>query len=587
LVRGPFDADLATDLATEIDPRVSPPPESLPTMPRRASYSLATVQALPAQTVYSSESATRRQIQAAEDLIPTIDARADYALCDALQRIFGAEIAAAAGEIVSGRALRADLATLVLELSARVAMRPDERPGGSATPEELAREIGVASKTLQRWRRAGLCAHWVFDHGKQRVEIYRASLERFAADHPSEFARARSFRRFDADERSTLLDEARALLERGTSLNLAAKQLALRCNRSHEGVRLLLLRAFGARPSARRGAGEQVGRLVERAWRLGIDPTRIAQRIGRSESLVRALVDRRRGELLRGVQPSWVDLPTFDLPGADETIPSAPSVRKLQPLGLADGELLAMIGSAREIRRLFARDARAANERDETRGAAMHYLLRRASRAIDAMPRWPDRATVDQIETDLRAALRLRALLAERGLVIALGRADQAFEGGPERLPADELRTLVRELTRAVQQVVVNFDPSRQRFDRAISLAADYAIAKLTPTRRPARAAARHATGIAMHALGEVAQWQGIVDPMAHHAPLLAAALPRGPLSVAARLVARRHGFCGLPPRTVEQLAAEDRTTVALMSKRLRDAENAVRAAARNAAQPA
>jgi hypothetical protein len=550
-------------------------------MPRRASYSLATVQALPAQTAYSSEAATRRQIDAAEELIPTIDARADYALCDALQRIFGTEIAAAAGEIVSGRALRADLATLVLELSARVTMRPDERPGGSATPEALAREIGVASKTLQRWRRAGLCAHWVLDHGRQRVEIYRACLERFAAQHPSEFARARSFRRFDADERCVLLAEARALLEGGISLNLAAKQLGIRFHRSHEGVRLLLLREFGARPSARRGAGEQAMRLVERAWRLGVDPARIAQRIGRSESLVRALVDRRRGELLRGVQPSWVELPTFDLPGADETIPSAPSVRRLQPLGLADGEVIAMIASAREIRRLFARDARAANERDETRGAAMHYLLRRASRAIDALPRWPDRAAVDQVETDLRAALRLRALLDERGLVIALGRADQAFDGGPERLPADELRALVRELTRAVQQVVLNFDPSRQRFDRAISLAADYAIAKLTPSRRPARAAARHATGIAMLALGETAQWQGIVDPMSHHAALVAAALPRGPLSAAARLVARRHGLCGLPPRTVEQLAGEDRTTVALMSKRLRDAENAVRAAAR------
>ncbi len=550
-------------------------------MPRRASYSLATVQALPAQTAYSSEAATRRQIDAAEELIPTIDARADYALCDALQRIFGTEIAAAAGEIVSGRALRADLATLVLELSARVTMRPDERAGGSATPEALAREIGVASKTLQRWRRAGLCAHWVLDHGRQRVEIYRACLERFAAQHPAEFARARSFRRFDADERCVLLAEARALLEGGISLNLAAKQLGIRFHRSHEGVRLLLLREFGARPSARRGAGEQAMRLVERAWRLGVDPARIAQRIVRSESLVRALVDRRRGELLRGVQPSWVELPTFDLPGADETIPSAPSVRRLQPLGLADGEVIAMIASAREIRRLFARDARAANERDETRGAAMHYLLRRASRAIDALPRWPDRAAVDQVETDLRAALRLRALLDERGLVIALGRADQAFDGGPERLPADELRALVRELTRAVQQVVLNFDPSRQRFDRAISLAADYAIAKLTPSRRPARAAARHATGIAMRALGETAQWQGIVDPMSHHAALVAAALPRGPLSAAARLVARRHGLCGLPPRTVEQLAGEDRTTVALMSKRLRDAENAVRAAAR------
>lgn len=550
-------------------------------MPRRASYSLPTIQALPSQTVYASDDATRRQMLAAEALIPTIDPRAEYALSDALARIVGLEIAAAAGEIVSGRALRADLVTLVLDLSSRLAMVPGEREGGSLTPDELAREIGVASKTLQRWRRAGLCAHWVHDHGRPRVEIYRASLARFAADHPAEFARACSFKRIGAAERCELIDAARAMLAAGQSLNLAAKELAQRFNRSHEGVRLLLLRQLGAQGAPRRSVGEAVARFAERAWRMGVDPSRIAARLERSESLVRALVDRRRGELLRGVQPSWVELPTFDLAGADETIPCAPSVRKLQPLGLADGDVLAMIASARDIRRLFARDARAANERDETRGAAMHYLLRRASRAIDALPRWPDRTAVDAIETGLRTALRLRALLVERAMVIALGRADQAFDGGPERLPTDELRTLVRDLACAMQQVVVNFDPSRQRFDRAASLAADYAIAKLLPARRPARAAARHGQGVPMRALSEVASWQHLVDPMAHHAGLIAQATPKGPLSAAARLVARRHGFCGLSPRTIEALATEDRTTVALMTKKLRDAENAVRAAAR------
>ena len=549
-------------------------------MPRRASYTLATVQALPAQTAYASEDATRRQMFAAEELIATIDARADYALSDALRMVFGMDVAAAAGEIVSGRALRADLSTLVLDLSERIAMHPDERPGGSATPEALARDIGVASKTLQRWRRSGLCAHWVEDGGRKRVEIYRDALARFAADHPAEYARARAFRRIAADERSALLAEAREMLAQGVSLNLAAKELSARHGRSHEGVRLVLLRAFGVSAVSRKGSGEQVARLAERAWRLGIDAARIAARVGKSESLVRAMVDRRRAELLRGVQPSWVELSTFDLPGADETILSAPSVRKLARLGLCEQDACAMIASAREIRRLFARDARAANERDETRAAAMHYLLRRASRAIDRLGRWPDRAGIDRIETDLRAALRIRALLVERGLAIALGRADQAYDGGPERLPADEIRALLRALSHAVREVVHGFDPSRQRFDRAVSLAADYAIAKLGPGRRAMRAAARHSAPIAVVAIGEVAQWQPLVDPFFPREALVAAAMPRGPLCAAARLVARRHGLCGHAPRTIEALAAEDATTVALMTRKVRDAENALRAGA-------
>ena len=209
----------------------------------------------------------------------------------------------------------------------------------------------------------------------------------------------------------------------------------------------------------------------------------------------------------------------------------------------------------------------------------MHYLLRRASRAIDALPRWPDRARIDEIETDLRTALRLRTLLVERGLVIAFGRADHFYDAGPERLPSEELRTLVRALRRSVLDVVAGFDPARQRFDRAVSLASDYILAQQLPVRRPTRAAARHRSGVPGRLLGEVAQWQGLVDVLAHRAVEIAEEIAaKGPLAAEARLVARRYGFAGLAPRTIEALAAEDRTTVAMMTKRVREAEAAIRA---------
>ncbi|MCE2882214.1 MAG: hypothetical protein LW636_07645 [Planctomycetaceae bacterium] len=549
-------------------------------MPRRASYSLATIRALPAQTVYASADATLRHMLAAEAHVREIDPACEYALSDTIERIVGARIGLGAGEVVVGRELRANLATLVLDLSERLSLDGSERDGGAATPDEIAAEIGVATKTLQRWRAAGLCAHWIREHGRPRVAIYRASLREFAELHPSEFARARSFRRFDAMERAELLAEGRRLLSEGWTLNLAAKELASRFHRSHEGVRLLFLRELGNVPRPRRSSAERAARFAETAWRFGIEPARIAERLGKSESLVRALVDRRRGEVLRGVQPAWVELSTFTLAGADETIPNAPAARKFQPLGLEDGDLVRAIHSAREIRRLFARDARAAADRDETRAAAMHFLLRRASRAIDALTRWPDRSRLDEIETDLRTALRLRALLVERGLVIALGRADQYCEGGPERLPSDELRALARALVASVLDTVSGFDPSRQKFDRAVSLAADYALAKAVraPSPRLAhRAAAKHAAGVPVRLLGCVARWQHAVDPLAHHAEYIAMHARER----ACDLVARRYGFAGKAPRTVEQLAAEERTTVALLTKRLREAELAVRRAAR------
>jgi hypothetical protein len=535
------------------------------------------MEALPARLVSLSRERVEQQMRAAEAIIPSIDPAAMYALGTTLERIVGTSLSSD-GVSVRGSELRADLVTLVLDLSEQLALDGSERHGGAATPEELAREIGVASKTLQRWRRNGLCAHWILESGKPRVAIYRASLESFRVSHPAEFARACAFRRFDDSERARMIEEGRALLEAGRTLNLAAKELAARYGRSHEGVRLLFLRVLGVGRAPRRSVGERAGRLAERAWRLGIDPVKIARRLGKSESLVRTLVDRRRAELLRGVQPSWVELPTFELPSADETIPAAPAVRKLTPLGLVDGDVIASIASARRIQAGFPKDARVSAERDEARAAAMHFFLRRASRAIDALPKWPDRARIDQIETDLRAALRLRAALVERGLVIALGRADQYCHGGPERLPTDELRSLARSIAQAVRDVVHAFDPSRQRFDRAVALAADLALAKLVNARRNARAAARHLTAIDVRILNEVAQWQGIVDPFAHHAASVAAEFTtKGARAAQAKLLARRYGWCGFAPATIERLAQEDRTTVALMSKRLRDAENAFR----------
>ena len=525
--------------------------------------------------------ALRRQMLAAEALIPTIDPKAEYAVSETLAKVVGAPTILGRGQVASGRELVGDLTTLVLDLSEHLSLSPCDRPGGAGTLEELAQELGVASKTLQRWRRVGLCAHWVVEAGRPRVAIYREALGQFAACHRSEFDRARNFRRFDADERRALVEEGRVLVAQGLSLNLAAKQVAAAHGRSHEGVRLLFLREIGSPVVRRRSVTERCAAFAERAWRLCIEPSRIAARLGKSESFVRAVVDRRRAEVLRTVQPSWVELATFDLPGADETIPNAPAARKLQPLGLRDGNLIEAIESAREIRRLHVRETRAHGDRDETRAAAMHYLLRRASRAIDALPRWPERAVLDQIETDLRTALRLRALLVERGLVIALGRADHFHDGGPERLPSEEMRQIGRALSAAVREVVTQFDPSRQRFERAISLAADYALAKRMPLKRQNRAGVRHASGVAQTLLAEVAQWQGLVDPIAHRAARVAAILDGSSDGnrADARLVARRYGFCGEVPRTVEQLAQEDRTTVALMTKRLRDAEAAIRRA--------
>ena len=107
-----------------------------------------------------------------------------------------------------------------------------------------AAEMGIASKTLQRWRRDGLCVHWMKESitAPVRVAIYRSSVESFVAKHRTECDRACNFKRYNHAERARILEIGRALVASGVSLNLAAKEAARQVGRSHEGVRLLFLR---------------------------------------------------------------------------------------------------------------------------------------------------------------------------------------------------------------------------------------------------------------------------------------------------------------------------------------------------------
>ena len=105
-------------------------------MPRKASYTLPAMEALPARLMSLTRERVEQQMRAAEAIIPSIDPRSMYALGATLERIVGTSLSAD-GAPVAGAVLRADLVTLVLDLSEQLALDGSERHGSAATPEEL------------------------------------------------------------------------------------------------------------------------------------------------------------------------------------------------------------------------------------------------------------------------------------------------------------------------------------------------------------------------------------------------------------------------------------------------------------------
>ncbi len=545
-------------------------------MSRKVSYRFDALKALPAALVFAPRDTIDRQMRAAEALMESVEGAREYPIDFALYRVTGFRPVQPSDRTALGRELVHDLSAIVLDLSLRLKLNGSEREGGALTPEQAARELAVSFKTMQRLREDGLCAHWVEVDGAVRVRMYRECIARFVARHKPRVQAASRFRRFSGDESRILQSEANALMEAGHSLNSAAALLAAKHGRSHEGVRLLLMRHFGRTNSAHSRKVERASKFAERAYRFGVDLTKIAHRLGRSESLVRSVVDQRRAMRLRGAQLPFVELSTFELFGAHETILAPPCVREGLMSSLQDDDAIALLESARLARRgrAFARETQARRAAQDARAAAMHFLVRRSKRALSGSVRRPTRALLDGIETDLRWAALLRRSLVASAMTIASGRIDQFFAGEPEKLRVDELRALLRALRDRLVAVVAQYDPSRQDLEALAGLEADFVLAHFD-AQRSRRAASKLALseGTTMDPLLDAAApWQSEVDRLWRKRDGVKLLPP-----ASRALLLARYGWQGSAPLTLVELAKSMRTSVAMATRNLYLAENSLR----------
>lgn len=456
-----------------------------------------------------------------------------------------------------GAALLSDLSAVAERLCAAAELRREESPGPTA--EEVLERWSISAKTLSRYRRQGLVARRVLDErGRPLVVFSEAALAAFEARRGGALARAGAFSRVDRGDEARIVRRAERYRRRfGCTLNQAAGRIAPRMGRSLEGVRQVLRRedarrrARGQRPifPEPRPAGEREGEALRRLLARGFEPAEAARLLGasrgetpRSRARVLRAVNERRAALLRGLA----------LPGGawEEAALSAPAVREgLWRAGETD--LLGLIASMRAepltpgaLEAAYARGYRA--------------LLRRAGTRIAGLGRGEDArgysgAELDAIETDLRHAARLRALLVRSQLPLLI-RTIEERAGPPERLPSERARVLLERGLRVVSEAADRWDPGRGgRLAGAVTVAlgrrarlfggAGGAVAGRAGMRLPGGIRVRDWTL-------QVAPWQAWLEVDARIPGVL------GGLGERDRVVLeRRFGLDGGPPETLEALA--------------------------------
>lgn len=543
-------------------------------MPRVAQFRIAAIGELCRQLTYAPAAALRRQMDAAEKLAAEIRPGQVYPQDFVIYRITGyrPDRGEATAALV-GEALRGDLVTLILRFSSRLELPADYNGRQAVRLDALAGRLGVSSKTLQRLRRHGLvCHHVVFDDGMKRLACFEDAADRFTQRHHDRLQRARSFSRIDGPVHQTMIDEARRQrLDRGVSLNAAARNLARKYGRAPETVRSILLKHD-------RSAGEPIfpdagplsgrdRRLIHRAARWGVPSQVLSRRFGKTPPTIHRAINRSRLDALLRLQIQLVECAAIRKPDAEEALLATAAASEGLGPALVQRDALELIAAARRL-------AAPSQESERAMLLAYNLLKRRARQGIEALGPHPSALRLDRIETDLRWAAMLKRCLVELALPAAVTAIERDFGRPIGEQPTGEIRSLLRLGINTIAATTEGFDADRpKRLAPACGLATNIALAARGGARSGARAAQRHAPGsLAIRPFEDLCPWQAWLEL----GPGLAEHLAELP-DDARRLVARRFGLEGSRPRTLGEIAEASGSTPSVAARSIARAERQLR----------
>ena len=378
-------------------------------------------------------------------------------------------------ESLVGSAVIDDLAALCIRLTDRAPIDATRADGGAFALEDVAKKLGVGVRSIQRWRRLGFVS-MRFQFGRTlRVGCDGATIKWFEMRHPEMFSKVKRSAPTQ-QERQRLLARARVVAASGGTLNAAAVALA-RAEKISVAVARRALEHLEKNsdisPLKRRiVVGDTKAAVAWRSWLRGVDLNAIARRVGQTRAATLRTIAKQRLRRIQTCVVNVVPLATFQRADAAETLlapmqvgnelahgawPTQPndflaafapvvharkntlSTDAMQLTALRfllwHSERLALnMGkpSTRASHTPFAINTNehktAANTMSNTTaGTTANNARGDVGMSIHSEHIW---TTLDQCETSLRWAARLRLSLLQRSVGQALGRL-QAIAGAP------------------------------------------------------------------------------------------------------------------------------------------------------------
>jgi len=286
------------------------------------------IQDLSQQLAFSPEQVRKKEIDRAEDLVRRIDPAKSYPYDFVCFQITGYRPRTAIVETIKGDQLRTDLVRMIESLSESLTLRVEDAGQTVLGIDDVCTRFNVTSKTVSRWRKAGLVSRkFVFPDGKVRVGFLESSVASFAGVNPSRVESARKFSQLTPEERREIIRRARRLSHYcHCCLYEVSKRIARKMGRAVETVRYTIkkydethpdLKLF---PNSLEQLNDRDREQMFRAFRRGVGVHTLAKRYCRTRSSVYRIINEMRVEHLLREPTECIYNPEFDAPDAEAKI---------------------------------------------------------------------------------------------------------------------------------------------------------------------------------------------------------------------------------------------------------------------------
>lgn len=394
-----------------------------------------------------------RRLEEVERAVAELDPGRDYAVDRVVTKIGCRGWVRPDRDKAPGLDLIHDLRLLVEDLSDSVDLPADAVGEQVLTVDDLAKQFNVSTKTIARWREAGLVSRKMVFDGRKRVGFLRSSVDRFVRKNQQRVDRGARFRQLTEVERLELISDARRLAAEGHGRSEAIRMLTDRSGRTSDTVRSTLTQHEDKEPIFAETAGvlsDRQKELIYEEHLEGVSVEKLMKRYGRSKTTIYRLITEARVERIMELPLDFMPNDRFKRRGADAAcLGEMPEPETTPRKARRPADLPAYLASLYEVPLLT-------REQEAHQFRKYNYLKYKTAKLRDQLdPKRPTAALMDQIEETYAQAVEVKNHLSRANLRLVVSLAKKRMS------PNQNFFELVSDGNVSLMKAIEKFDFAR------------------------------------------------------------------------------------------------------------------------------